>query len=182
MQIKANGLLPRLNNQGRRPEEVYYAWMRGYVMANYFRKAISLLFAVSPETVLSVGQDDLNSADTFKRAPTADLQLVRSSGQCQRIEVQSGFSGINDVKQHKVLEAKRLFRENGTPTMVIHFDLFNGQVGFVPLDQIEDNSTNWVTRQQMEGQTVFSIDQNHFLWRLTELPGTIEEYEAILNT
>ena len=27
---------------------------------------------------------------------------------------------------------------------------------------------NWITRQQMEGQTVFNIDQNYFLWKLTE--------------
>ena len=181
-QIRSNELLPKLNNQGRRPEEVYFAWMRGYVTASYFRNALSLLFSVAPETILSVGQDDLSSADTFKRAPTADLQLVRLNGGQQRIEMQSGFSGINDVKEHKVREAKRLFREQGIPTMVIHFDLFNGQVGFIPLEQIEDDSTNWVTRQQMEGQTVFSIDQNSFLWRLTEPPRTIEEYEAILGS
>ena len=27
---------------------------------------------------------------------------------------------------------------------------------------------NWITRQQMEGQTVFNINQNDFLWKLTE--------------
>jgi type I restriction-modification system DNA methylase subunit len=33
---------------------------------------------------------------------------------------------------------------------------------------IDDNDINWVTRQQMEGQTVFSIDQNFFEWRLLD--------------
>ena len=92
-----------------------------------------------------------------------------------RVEMQSGFQGINDIKQHKVLEAKRIKREENISSMVIHFDLFNGQVAFVRLDEIEDNSINWITRQQMEGQTVFNIDQNYFIWKLTELPPKYNE-------
>ena len=38
------------------------------------------------------------------------------------------------------------------------------------LDEIEDDSVNWITRQQMEGQTVFNIDQNYFIWKITESP------------
>ena len=96
-----------------------------------------------------------------------------------RIEVQSGFQGINDIKQHKVLEAKRIFLEKNIPTIAIHFDLFNGQVAFVRLDTIEDNNVNWITRQQMEGQTVFNIDQNYFIWKLTEQPPKISELNIL---
>jgi hypothetical protein len=84
--------------------------------------------------------------------------------------MQSGFTGTNDIKQHKVLEAKRVFADHGTRTLAIHFDLYNGQVAFVELDDIDDDSVNWITRQQMEGQTVFNIEQNHFVWKLTEPP------------
>lgn len=35
-------------------------------------------------------------------------------------------------------------------SMVMHFDLFNGQVAFVQLDTIEDDNVNRITRQQME--------------------------------
>jgi len=56
------------------------------------------------------------------------------------------------------------------PSVVVHFDLYNGQVAFVRIDGIEDDDVNWITRQQMEGQTVFNIDQNYFVWKLTELP------------
>ena len=34
--IKKNNILNILNNQGRRPERVYYSWMRGFVISNYF--------------------------------------------------------------------------------------------------------------------------------------------------
>ena len=54
--------------------------------------------------------------------------------------------------------------------MAIHFDLYNGQVAFIKLDDIEDTDVNWITRQQMEGQTVFNIEQNYFVWKLTENP------------
>ena len=48
----------------------------------------------------------------------------------------------------------------------MHFDVFNGQVAFVRLDTIDDENMNWITRQQMEGQTVFNIDQGYFGWRV----------------
>jgi hypothetical protein len=84
--------------------------------------------------------------------------------------MQSGFTGINDIKQHKVIEAKKVFKETGKHTLAIHFDLYNGQVAFIKLDGIEDDSVNWITRQQMEGQTVFNIDQNYFVWKITDKP------------
>ena len=92
-----------------------------------------------------------------------------------RVEIQSGFAGTNDVKQHKVLEAKRVFRESGLRTTAIHFDLYNGQVAFIKLDEIGDDDVNWITRQQMEGQTVFNISQNHFVWKITEPPVKYKE-------
>ena len=42
--IKSNNILPVLNNQGRRPEQVYYSWLRGYVLSSYFLKSIGLKF------------------------------------------------------------------------------------------------------------------------------------------
>jgi hypothetical protein len=84
--------------------------------------------------------------------------------------MQSGFQGVNDIKQHKVLEAKKIMQTQNIPSIAIHFDLFNGQVAFVRLDSITDDSVNWITRQQMEGQTVFNIEQNYFIWKLTESP------------
>jgi len=168
--MKESDILPILNNQGRRPEQVYFSWMRGYVVSNCFLKALGLIFDVNTSQIDLIGDDDLRSIETFKRTPKADLEIRLNEKEKVRIEMQSGFTGINDIKQHKVLEAKRVFRDNGIHTLAIHFDLYNGQVAFIKLDEIEDESVNWITRQQMEGQTVFNIDQNYFVWKITENP------------
>jgi len=98
------------------------------------------------------------------------LEITLNKKEKVIIEMQSGFTGTNDIKQHKVIEAKKVFNETGKHTLAIHFDLYNGQVAFIKLDEIEDDSVNWITRQQMEGQTVFNVDQNHFVWKITEKP------------
>ncbi len=168
--LKENDIIQKLNNQGRRPEQVYFSWMRGYIISNYFLKALSLIFEVNIEDIDLIGDDDLINIDTFKRTPKADLEVNLENGIKIRLEIQSGFQWINDIKQHKVIEAKRIYRENNISSLAIHFDLFNGQVAFIKLDEIEDDNVNWITRQQMEGQTVFNIDQNYFIWKLTEEP------------
>ena len=173
--MEKNNILPVLNNQGRRPEEVYFSWMRGYVTSNFFLKALEMIFAVDISKIKLIGDDDLKNVETFKRTPKADLEIMLNDTEKIRIEMQSGFTGINDIKQHKVLEAKRVFGDSGTHTLAIHFDLFNGQVAFLKLDEIEDNDVNWITRQQMEGQTVFNIGQNHFVWKITEKPPKFED-------
>lgn len=173
--LKENNIIQKLNNQGRRPEQVYFSWMRGYIISNYFLKALSEIFEVNPESIKLIGDDDLINIESFKRTPTADLEIQLKDDKKLRIEVQSGFQGINDIKQHKVLEAKRAFEQNGVSSLAIHFDLFNGQVAFIQLETIEDNNVNWITRQQMEGQTVFNIEQNYFVWKLTDTPPKISD-------
>jgi len=168
--MKKNKILPILNNLGRRPEQVYFSWMRGLVISSFFLKALGIVFAVDTSKIDLIGDDDLKNIETFKKTPKADLEIQLNGKEKIRIEMQSGFTGINDIKQHKVLEAKRIFRDLGIYTIAIHFDLYNGQVAFIQLDEIEDNNVNWITRQQMEGQTVFNINQNYFVWKITQKP------------
>ncbi|MDA3047862.1 restriction endonuclease [Campylobacter sp. JMF_08 NE1] len=163
--LKNNGILNKLNNQGRRKEEVYFSWMRGFLSLEFFKGAISEIFEVKISQIKNIGDDKFDSLDSFKRTPKADLEF-----NAYRIEAQSGFQGINDIKQHKVLEAKRVFAESKIQTLVLHFDLFNGQVAFVDISNIADDDLNWITRQQMEGQTVFNIDQNYFKWLIDKNP------------
>lgn len=144
-------IIPLLNNQGRRPEEVLFSWLRGYATSHYMKPAIAQLFGVTPDRVGDVGDDDFQSVETFRRTPKADL-LIQYNGQDVLVEFQSGFSGINDIKQQKVLEAKRQRRDAEAYTVCMHFDVFNGQVAFARLDEIEENDQHWITRQQMEGQ------------------------------
>ena len=94
-----------------------------------------------------IGDDDLKNIEIFKRTPKADLEIKLNEKERVRIEMQTGFTGINNIKQHKVLKAKKIFRETGIDTIVSHFDLYNGQVAFVKIAQIEDKNINWITRQ-----------------------------------
>lgn len=166
--ILKNNLLPLMTNQGRTPENVYYNWMRGHLFSEYFKGVIAQTFEVSLSSILNVGEDDFTNIETFRRAATADLEIENSKGVI-RLEMQSGFTGINDIKQHKWLEAVR--RSAGKViTVVAHMDLFNGAAAFVRLDNIKENDLQWITRQQMEGQTVYNIDANKFSWRITEKP------------
>ena len=174
-ELKKNNIIQKLNNQGRRPEEVYFSWMRGFVVSSYFLSSISKIFGVALLDVNLIGDDDFKNLETFKRTPKADLEIKLTNNEKIRVEVQSGFQGVNDIKQHKVLEARKIKRELGLSSLVMHFDLFNGQVAFVKIDKIKDDDISWITRQQMEGQTVFNIDQNYFAWKLTELPPKISE-------
>ena len=164
--ILKNNLLPLMTNQGRTPENVYYNWMRGHLFSEYFKNAISEIFAIEGATIKNIGEDDFNNIETFKRAATADLEIITKQGTI-RIEMQSGFTGINDIKQHKWTEAVRK-KSSKTKSMVMHIDLFNGATAFVRLDNIAENDLQWITRQQMEGQTVYNIDANKFTWRITD--------------
>ena len=172
-ELKKNNIIQKLNNQGRRPEEVYFSWMRGFAISSYFLNSISKIFDVALININLIGDDDFKNLDTFKRTPKADLEIKLANNDRIRIEVQSGFQGINDIKQHKVLEARKIKKDHNLSSLVMHFDLFNGQVAFVKIDEIKDNDISWITRQQLEGQTVFNIDQNYFAWKLTELPPKI---------
>ncbi len=168
--MRESEILQVLNNQGRRPEQVYFSWMRGFVVSNIFIKTVGAIFEVDIKSIKLIGDDNFKDPESFKRSPRADLEIEINKKEKVRIEMQSGFTGINDIKQHKVLEAKRVFEQFGVHTIAIHFDLYNGQVAFLRLDDIKDNAVNWITRQQMEGQTVFNIDQNFFVWKITDEP------------
>lgn len=178
--LKENGILLRLNNQGRRREEVYFSWMRGFVISVYFTKAISKIFNISEDKIFLIGDDGLQNIENFKRTPKADLELHLSEKEILRIEVQSGFQGINDIKKHKFSEAKRIKREENISSMIIHFDLFNGQVAFVKIDNVDEDSVTWIKRKQMESQEVFEISPNYFLWKLTDNPPQLTELQDIL--
>lgn len=165
--IRSVDIISKLNNQGRRPEQVLFSWLRGYAVAAYFTPVISTIFNVDLSSIISIGDDDWRNLDTFKRTPKADME-IQCQGRKLRLEVQCGFQGINDIKEHKFREARKVYEEQSIPTLCIHFDLFNGQTAFVSLNSIADDDLNWVTRQQMEGQSVLAIDQNYFKWRLLD--------------
>lgn len=179
VQLRANNLLPRLNNQGRRPEEVYFSWMRGHLVVRYFLRVITEMFHPLGEGIRAIGADDFSQASTFRRSATADLAVVgRDGALAARLEVQSGFTGINDLKRHKVVEARDIFERDAIRTYLVDFDLFNGLVAVLDLCDYSVDDDRWVQRQQMEGQWVLPLDFNWFAWRLLDpLPG---DFRALL--
>ncbi|MCY3804329.1 MAG: restriction endonuclease [Candidatus Saccharibacteria bacterium] len=168
----SDGLIHKMNNLGRRKEEMTFAWLRGYAVVEYFLPTIMKIFG--NKKIKRIGDDSLENISDFRKTPTADLELSSSQNQPIRLEIQSGFQGINDIKQHKITEARRRFVDQEIETIVIHFDLFNGQVAFVNISQVAEDNVRWITRQQLEGQTVFEIDPNNFIWLLAgEMPSIV---------
>lgn len=174
--LRTNGLLPRLNNQGRRPEEVFFNWMRGHLIVQFFLPPISRLFSGFGEEARFAGTDDYNDAASFRRSGAADLAILHKGLPKAYVEIQSGFSGINDFKRHKWVEAKTKLDEEGLPTFVVHFDLFNGCAALFDPMAFPLDGELWVQRQQMEGQWVLPLDPNWFLWDLqAPMPESHEE-------
>ena len=68
--------------------------------------------------------------DIFKKEAIADLKIESKK---IHIEVQSGFTGVNDIKKSKADDAKRRYSENGWKTVIVHFDLFRGLVAAVDI-------------------------------------------------
>lgn len=167
--ILSSGLLGSMNNQGRRPEQVFFSWLRGYSLLEFFTPALAQIFGVPLGSITRIGDDDLSNPETFRRTARADLELDLPSGRI-RVEAQTGLQGVNDIKEHKVKEALSVWKARQVGTVCAHFDVYNGRTALVPLHEVPPNTSEWVTRPQMEGQRVLSIAASHFRWRLSQAP------------
>lgn len=156
------------NNKQRQLERSYFDWMRGRIVANYFKTAMAKIFRVKEKDIKVIGMDNLENPEAFSKAPTADFEIDNIDGIDYRIEFQCGFQGYNDIKEHKVIEAKKVYKEQKKKTLIVHMDLFRGCVAFVDISNIKESSINWETRTQFEGKTVFHIDDKYFIWKITE--------------
>lgn len=172
--LKDNAIIPRLNNNGRNPEDVYYNWMRGYAVCEFFLKALSIVFGVPQNSIKTIGKDKLTDIDTFSKSPTADWEM-KLGGETVRLEIQSGFTGTNDIKRHKVVEARKVLSLKGIHSYIVHFDLFNGNCAVVDISSILDNNVNWEHRPQFEDQIVFSIPCEYFKWAITDAPSNYKD-------
>lgn len=170
-----NNLLHKFsNNKQRQTERSYYDWSRGRVVANYFKKAMSIIFRVKEDSIKTIGLDNLYNPSSFSKAPTADFEIKTKKYGTFRIEFQCGFQGVNDIKEHKVLEASRVYKNDNIRSLILHVDLFNGCVAFVDISNIDEKNINWEYRQQFEGKKVFHINEKYFIWNLSEKPPTLD--------
>lgn len=176
MAMRTNDIFLKLNNHGRKREDVYYNWLRGYGACVFFAKALSVVFGVPQEAIRPIGGDQLTDPRAFSKSPVADLELCLDEG-IVRLEIQTGFLGANDIKQHKIREAKRVWLADGIRTYAVHFDLYNGQAAIVDISSVADDCVHWEKRQQFENQVVLAIPERAFRWQLTEKP---EDYRKIV--
>ena len=170
-------LILKFNNHGRRCEDVYLSWLRGYAIAGLMVPAIKHIFGVQLSAIRNVGGDDFENIETFKRLPAADLEIDLPSGRKALIEVQAGFQGVNDVKEHKLKEAASVFKKTSIPTVVFHIDALNGQAAIIVCQKLDLKNIDMIKRAQFEGQKVMAIKPEQFNWRLSEFPCRMTEDE-----
>lgn len=175
--IKDNDLFPHLNNQGRNPDDVYYNWMRGYIICELFIKAISILFNVNESKINHIGKDDLSNIDTFSRSATADLQ-INTENETIRLEIQGGYTGINDIKRSKITEAKNNY-SNKIKTYILHIDIFNGKAALVDIFNPNSSKLVYTKNSRFEGIETLSIKHEWFTWKLSD---TLPDITSLITT
>lgn len=163
--MKNNHIIEKLNNQGRNPDDVYYNWMRGYLVAEFFLSPIAKLFDADENKISLIGEDDLTKIETFSRTATADFELLNSKGEVIRLEIQAGYTGKNEIKKSKILEAKHQYDSKKIQSYVIHFDLFNGYAAIINITNFSKLPEN-AFHKSFENTDVIKIQEDWFKWNL----------------
>lgn len=171
--LRENDLVRRFRNYGRSTSDVYYSWLRGYAIAEFLLPTLRALFRVLPDQIEKAGGDRLRNPDDFEQTAAADYIIRPDEKQTWRIEIQSGFTNLHDIKKHKFDEAQRVFLCNKEPSAVLHFDILNGRVAIVALHTRGPSPSDWVVRRQFEGQQVAEIPESAFTWSVANEPPTL---------
>ena len=140
--LKNNNIIGRLNNQGRRPEEVLFSWLRGYVASEFFCLAISKIFEIKLESILHIGEDDLNNIEIFKRGPRADLQIQRGSQKIDwKLFVKSEKDKVSIEHIYPQTPSHKSWKENFKDYKKSQQVFFQGTLGnLLPLSQSINSS------------------------------------------
>ena len=141
-----------------------FNWLRGYATLMFFMPAIEKLFGAKKEDIAFAGKDHDLDIKTFKKSPLADITIKEGL----RAEIQAGFQGKNDIKEHKIIEALRQSKKTGTKTFLLHFDMFNGFAAVIDISTLGKKKLTYVQRAAMEGKRVFEIPESWFYWDLTK--------------
>jgi len=155
MQIKNNNILPRMRNNGRAMEDVYYSWMLGFMAEKVFTPFIidKLILGKLERN----GGDDLTSIDTFKRTGEADL-IDKTAD--VRIDVQCGTGeGVATIKKHKVDQAVKV----GGTTYAALFGLMTGTYAFIKLNDLnESKDIHFYANPSWENQLCWDVPEDKF--------------------
>ena len=167
-EMRQNGLFHKLTNNGRNPVDVYYSWLRGYAVCEFFIKVIASIFDVPECQVKRVGKDDYTSIDVFKRTADADLEIEINDSLKYKLEVQSGFTGANDIKDSKVFKAINVKQTEQVDTYLIHFDIFNGRAALYCISKIDPSKYTW--EDKFEASKTIHIPDKAFRWCFEDEP------------
>lgn len=151
--IKANNILPRLNNHGRAIEDVYYSWLAGYLAEIVFQPL--MIEELGLTDLDRNGGDDLTDPKTFKR--TGDADLVSHENKVM-IDVQAGFTGSRfDIKKHKMEHA---MKNPDYKSVVFFIDMVNGSYAIIDLKELVNEE--FVPNPRWEGQLCWSVPEELF--------------------
>lgn len=174
--MRDNNIFLRLNNQGRNPDDVYYNWMRGYLICEMFIPAMAKIFKVPTSNISHTGQDDLTNLKTFARSATADLEIRTTTNKKIRLEMQAGYTGTNDIKRSKITEAINRKKNDNIDTYVVHIDIFNGKVAIIDISNADESKIHY--HKAYENTDVLTINSNCFLWKLSD---SLPSLDAIIT-
>jgi hypothetical protein len=133
--IKTNHLDKFHRATGRSPQMYYQDYLRGWGMERYLLCRIVPTVFVSGCEIRHVGDD---TGDAFLKTHKADGEVVFSSQDIVRVEIQTGLGdGFADIKKPKIQEAQRQMADSRIETVLIHLDMVEG-FGFIMrgVDQI----------------------------------------------
>ncbi len=167
-EMRKNGLFQKLTNNGRNPVDVYYNWLRGYAVCEFFIKSIADIFQVPTDNIKRIGKDDFTNIEVFKRTSDADFEIMINEALIFKLEVQSGFTGVNDIKKTKIDRAKNVKENENIDSYLIHFDIFNGQVALYLTSNMNVNEGDW--KLKFENSKTIPIPNDAFKWKLEDKP------------
>jgi len=161
-QIKDNGILPRMKNNGRAIEDVYYSWMQGYICEKVF--VPSICYRLGLGGLKRNGKDDLSKIETFKRSSDADL--VDDSGKIF-VDVQCGtHEGPSHIKKSKVNQAAKMWESK---SYVFSVRLNYGTYCMIELGELYANTNQGIVykvpfqkNELFEGSSCWEIPEHRY--------------------
>jgi hypothetical protein len=148
--IRSNGLLLKMNNNGRSIEDVYYTWMQGYICEKVFVPFICEQLMI--DGLKRNGKDDISDITLFKRQGDADL--INEDKKIM-VEVQCGtHMGKCHIKKHKVDTA---LKQTTYTTYVFSVRLMYGTWCLINLNRLSESGVVFYKNELWENCLCWDI-------------------------
>lgn len=164
LSLKKQGFFEKLFSQSKKPQKIYFSWMREYIVSKFLFMFFN--FGFSPKDI-DIFENHFLSVEEFKSLLDLSFDGI-FDGNRINISLQSSFDGKNMISENKVKSASALAIENSCPSWLIHFDVFNGMAAFKRLDNVTDTCGHWVEKSGNAGKRVLEISRKNFKWKFFE--------------